>query len=381
MKNRVLLIPSISNSYFVILVPLLVYNTEVILLDIKDYKVIILYIAPFIVVILFLGLLLLKPLKVPEVWTAPGSILSVDPIIDAKPIRESAQAHPTNLYMTYVKKTQINSVWEKIYLGSEGYTRTSVTKFYASASESTSDFTERDLTILDKELLPYMKHTIVKAAMVHEEIDLPEEISKPVVVFHPEKFKTGQDLKVGDEILFIDDIEVDSPEDINFYLENFKVGDTVNVIVHRDTSNVEIPVTIKELDRQGKATLGVYLKNQFVFKGLSVDDVIHLDNNYSGESGGFMLALGLIQQLDPNVDLARGRKVAGTGGITRGGDIQSISNLDLKLLTAKNEEVDIFIYPKYQEQEVAEAKTSYNLENIKLVGVRNLQEAINYLSQ
>lgn len=107
MKNRVLLIPSISNSYFVILVPLLVYNTEVILLDIKDYKVIILYIAPLIVVIIFLGLLLLKPLMVPEVWTAPGSILSVDPIIDAKAIRESARAHPTNLYMTYVKKHKL----------------------------------------------------------------------------------------------------------------------------------------------------------------------------------------------------------------------------------------------------------------------------------
>ena len=49
------------------------------------------------------------------------------------------------------------------------------------------------------------------------------------------------------------------------------------------------------------------------------------------------MALGLIQQLEPDVDLARGRKVAGTGGITRGGNIEPISNLDLKLLTAKNE--------------------------------------------
>ncbi|SDM14855.1 PDZ domain-containing secreted protein [Paenibacillus sp. OK060] len=338
----------------------------------------------FIIYIFFLFVLIIlwglfKPLKVSEIWTAPGSILSVDPIINAKEIRESAQTHPTNLYMTYVKRTQINSWWERIVLGYYGYTRTSITRLYASESES--DFTERDLTILGKELIPYMKHNIVKAALVHENIDLPEEISKPVVVFHPEKFKTGQDLKVGDEVLFIDDIEVDSPEDINFYLESFNIGDTVDVIVHRQRITLEIPVTIKELDRHGKATLGVYLKNQFVFEGLSVDNIIHLDNNYSGESGGFMLALGLIQQLDPNVDLARGRKVAGTGGITRGGDIQPISNLDLKLLTAKNEKVDVFIYPKYQDQEVAKAKATYNLGDLELVGVRNLREAIAYLSQ
>jgi len=213
-------------------------------------------------VLLFLVIIvigLFKSLRISEVLTAPGGILLVDPFINAKAIRESAQTLPTNLYMTYVKRTQIHSLWERVILRYEGYTRTSTTRFYAS--ESDSNFTERDLTILGKELIPYMKHDIVKAAIVYENIDLPEEVSKPVVVFHPEKFRTGQDLQVGDEVLFIDDIEVDSPEDINFYLESFDIGDTVNVIVHRQNTTLEITVTIQELDRHGKATLGVYLKN------------------------------------------------------------------------------------------------------------------------
>ncbi|MEI4927481.1 hypothetical protein Q8G50_33735, partial [Klebsiella pneumoniae] len=81
--------------------------------------------------------------------------------------------------------------------------------------------------------------------------------------------------------------------------------------------------------------------------------------------GGFILALGLIQQLEPNKDFSRGRKIAGTGGISRGGDIQPIGNLDLKILTASRKNADIFFYPKFQEDLVTDAVKKYNIHNIK----------------
>ncbi|RRJ54955.1 PDZ domain-containing protein [Paenibacillus oralis] len=330
-----------------------------------------------IIILIFLWYLV-RPLRIPELWTAPGNIVSIDPLIDAKPIRKESRHITTNLYMTYVKETEVNSRWEKFTLGIEGFEKRAVLQSYASAANG--DFTERDLNALGKALIPYMKHDIIKAAMVHENIDWPEQISKPIVIFHPEKFKTGRDLQVGDEVVALNGAEIDSADDINLLLKDKKVGDTVIVKVIRNQHKQEVPVTIKELDMRGKATLGVYMKNRFTFDGLSEDDVVSLDDSYSGESGGFILALGLIQQLEPNIDFSKGRKIAGTGAISRGGDIQPIGNLDLKVLTASRENADLFFYPKFQEDQVTTAVKKYNIHNIELVGVRNLNEAISYLT-
>lgn len=331
-----------------------------------------------IIILIFLWYLL-WPLRIPELWTAPGNIVSIDHLINAGPISKESKHRTTNLYMTYVIETEVNSRWEKFTLGIEGFEKRAILKEYAPASDS--DFTERDLNTLGKALIPYMKHDIIKAAMVHENIEWPEQISKPIVIFHPEKFKTGRDLHVGDEVVALNGAEVDSADDINLLLKDKIVGDTVTVTIIRNEQKQNIPVTIKELDIRGRATLGVYMKNQFTFDGLSEDDVVNLDDSYSGESGGFILALGLIQQLEPNKDFSKGRKIAGTGGISRGGDIQPIGNLDLKILTASRKNADLFFYPKFQEDLVTDAVKKYNIHNIELVGVRNLNEAISYLTK
>lgn len=330
------------------------------------------------IILIYLGYLL-WPLRVPELWTAPGNIVAIDPFIYSEPLRKNSQYIKTNLFMTYVKETEVNSRWEKISLGFKGYEKRAILQSFSSCEDS--DFTERDLDALGKALIPYMKHDIIKAAMVHENIDWPEEISKPIVIFHPEKFQTGKALLVGDEIIALNGSEIDSTDDINFLLKNNKVGDNVTVTVVRNHERKDITITIKEFDRRGQATLGVYLKNRFTFDGLSEDDVVQLDDNYSGESGGFILALGLIQQLEPTIDLSRGRKIAGTGGISRGGDIKAIGNLDLKVLTASREKADLFIYPKFQKEQVEAAVKMYNINNVELIGVRNLNEAISYLTR
>lgn len=331
-----------------------------------------------IIIIIFFWYLLL-PLSNPELWTAPGKIVSVDRLINSEPLRMKSNPVPTNLFMTYVKEAEVKSRWDKIYLGFEGYEKRVILHSYASETES--DFTERDLNILGKALIPYMKHDIIKAVMVHENIEWFEEISKPIVVFHPEKFKTGLDLMVGDEIISLNGSDIQSIDDVSLLLKDKKVGDSISVTVTRGQKLLEVPITIKELDHKGQATLGVYLKNRFTFAGLSEDDIIHLDDGYSGGSGAFILALGLIQELDPTNDFAKGRIIAGTGGISRGGDIQPIGNLELKVLTASREKADMFIYPKFQEDQVSKAVKKYNIDNLELVGVRNLKEAIAYLTK
>jgi PDZ domain-containing protein len=322
---------------------------------------------------------LLRPLPVSEIWIAPGHLVSIDGYIDAEPITKvKADPVPTNLYMTYVSEAEVKTRFDRITTNLDGYEKRSTFSSYFSY-KSSGDFTKHDLNVLGNKLIPFMKHDIIKAAMAYKNIEWEETISRPIVIYHPEKFKTGAPLHVGDEIIEINGELVESTDDINFILEPFHVGDELSVKVVRDGNPIEIPIVIKELDSRGRATLGVYLKHRFTFKDLNEDDVIQLDENYSGESGGFILTLGLIQQLEANTDLSKGRKIAGTGGITRGGDIKPIGNLDLKVLTAIKEQADVFFYPKFQEDQITEVKKKYPTGNLKLVGVRNIAEAIEYL--
>ncbi|WP_214607697.1 hypothetical protein, partial [Mycobacterium tuberculosis] len=67
--------------------------------------------------------------------------------------------------------------------------------------------------------------------------------------------------------------------------------------------------------------------------------------------------------------------------ITRGGDIKPIGNLDLKVLTAVNENADVFFYPKFQEAQIEEVRKAFSIGDIELIGVRNISEAIKYLTE
>jgi PDZ domain-containing protein len=322
---------------------------------------------------------LMRPLPYPELWVSPGKITSVDPHIDVTPLQPGVDKKETNLYMTFVKEAQIRSRWEKFSLGRKGFEKRAEVKSYSMPSAS--DFTERDLNQLGNALIPYMKHDIIKAAMVYKGIEWNEQITKPIVVYHPEKFKTGADLLEEDEILSINEDSIDSAEDVSSVLKKYGVGDTVQVLLKREGKEVVLPILLKELERSGSATLGVYLKNKFTFDGLDENRILHLEDNYSGESGGFMLALGMIQMLQPDKDFSRGRIVAGTGGITRGGYIKEIGNLDLKIKTAAQDNADIFFYPKTQNDIAQLAIKKYNITKMNMVPVLRLEEAINYLEQ
>lgn len=322
-----------------------------------------------------------RPLASPETWIAPGHIVKIDDFINAEPISKVKNISlKTNLHMTYVREVEVTTRWNRFALNLDGYELRN-TNSHFSSSDTVTDFTKNDLNILGKKLVPFMKHDIIKAAMVYHKIEWEEKISRPIVIHHPEKFQTGVPLQVGDEIIELNGEPIESTDDIYFFLKSFHIGDTVTVKVQRKGNIIRIPIEIKEMDSSGRATLGVYLKHQFTFDGLNDDDVIQLDRTYIGESGGFILTLGLIQKLEPSVDLSKGRIIAGTGGITRGGDIKPIGNLDLKVLTAVNENADVFFYPKFQEAQIEEVRKAFSIGDIELIGVRNISEAIKYLTE
>ena len=180
-------------------------------------------------------------------------------------------------------------------------------------------------------------------------------------------------LKVGDEILEVDNQDLKTLKEVQDYLKNYN-KDEIVVKVLRDDKTLEINSKLK--DYNGVKKLGISIINNYEYQ-TNPNIKINSKNNESGPSGGFMMALAIYDELTES-NLTNGRKVAGTGTISVDGKVGEIGGVKYKLIGAKNKGVDIFLCPKenYEEAKKIIDEKKYDM---KLVSVETLSDAINYL--
>lgn len=93
-----------------------------------------------------------------------------------------------------------------------------------------------------------------------------------------------------------------------------------------------------------------------------------------GRSHGLMVALLTYAHVaDP--DLARGRHIAGTGGIAFDGSVTRIGGLPAKAQAARRAGADVLLFPASQERELMD----FDAGGMRLVPVESLADAIVYL--
>jgi PDZ domain-containing protein len=100
---------------------------------------------------------------------------------------------------------------------------------------------------------------------------------------------------------------------------------------------------------------------------IPIDDV-------GGPSAGLMLALGIIDKLDPT-DLTGGKIIAGTGSIDNAGTVGPIGGVPQKLVAAKRDGATYFLTPK---DNCAEAAANAQ-PGLPLVKVATLDDALSAL--
>ena len=93
-----------------------------------------------------------------------------------------------------------------------------------------------------------------------------------------------------------------------------------------------------------------------------------------GNSHGMMVALVTYAHYG-DIDLARGRHIAGTGGIIGDGTVTRISGLEAKARAARRAGADVMFFPASQAEELAD----FDARGMQLVGITNLAEAIAWL--
>ncbi len=172
-------------------------------------------------------------------------------------------------------------------------------------------------------------------------------------------------LMVDDVIVSANGEEVLTLSDLSSALATLTPGDEVTIVVMR--AGDQVSVTFPTIgDEDGMARMGVWIDPTFAMP-YTVDVAI---DHVGGPSAGLIFTLAIVDLLTPQDELA-GAKVAGTGTISLSGDVGPIGGIALKMIGARNSQVDWFLAPASNCPEVV----GHIPDGLRVVSVANLSDA------
>ena len=185
------------------------------------------------------------------------------------------------------------------------------------------------------------------------------------------------DLEVGDEIVSINNVDIESREEIVETIKKYNIGDEITFKVKNNDKNYTKKATIKEID--GKKAIGIVA---YDILEIETDPTVKIKNanSESGPSGGLMTSLAIYNSLIEE-DITHGNTIVGTGTIDRNGNVGSIGGVKFKIMGAVKNKAKVFIIPNGENYDEAKKIIEKNKYNIKLVGVSTFDEALEFLKE
>jgi len=186
--------------------------------------------------------------------------------------------------------------------------------------------------------------------------------------------KSKSNLKIGDEIITINDIRVKNIDEIKEIIKDKNIKDEINVKIRRNDKIKILKSKLIKLDNEIK--LGVATTTLY---DLETNPKVNVKtkSSESGSSGGLMTSLAIYNSLVKQ-DITNGDIIIGTGTIDENGNIGEIDGVKYKLLGASKKKAKIFLCPPENYDEAIKVKKDNKLK-IEVVSVKTLKEAIKYL--
>ncbi len=319
----------------------------------KDYKTIITFIVIFILCII----------ELPFYIETPGGAIAVDDRIKIEGsyvstgsfnlayVSEIKATIPTLLYSLIDKDWDVLKKEEVIY----------------------DNETMKEAEYRDKLLLEESKNNAIVVAYqyANQKIEISNE--HLFIIYVDESADTN--LKIGDEILKVDGVQIDNKNQLDEIMLQKEVGQKVSIVVRRNEKDIECYGVLKEIN--GKKIIGLSLSKT---SDLKTKPSIELEfkKSESGPSGGLVLALSIYDRL-VSEDITKGRKIVGTGTIDMDGNVGSIGGVEYKIKGAVKEKADIFIVPAGENYEEAKEIIEENNYDIELISVTTFSEALEKL--
>lgn len=314
-------------------------------------------------IITFIVLMILFTIKLPFYIEAPGGIINInDRIVMSEKTKSKGSFN-----LAYVSEIKA----------------TIPTLIYASLNKDW-DILKKDEVIYDNETMAdeeYRSHLLLNEAnnnaiivgYTHAKKEITISNEHLYIIYVDKSAET--DLKIGDEILEVDGIQITSKEQLDGIILEKEVDTIVSFLVKRN--DIEVNCFGKVRNVSGKKVIGVLLS---MMSDITTNPEISFKfkDSESGPSGGFMMALSIYDALIEE-DITRGKKIVGTGTVDVNGNIGQIGGIEHKIKGAVKEKADIFLVPSGENYVDAKKIIEENNYNIILIPVKTFEDALNKL--
>lgn len=298
----------------------------------------------------------------PYTISKPGGLINTE---DKVEISSSLQMKGS-LNMAYVSEVPSNGLFMLLSY---------INKDWERERYNDEVFTKEEENELNHLMLNEANNDAYICALDASKISYKKDDNKIYITYIDENAKT--DLKVGDQIIKVNNTKINDKQELYDLAKKYKVGDTIYFTVFHDNKEKERTATF--IDVEGSAKIGVVLYESFkVRSDRNVE--FNFKKSESGGSGGLMMALTIYSYLN-NKDLTDGKKIVGTGTIDAEGNVGEISGVKYKLLGAIREKADVFLVPKGDNyKEARDLKNERGLD-IDIVSVETFDDALKYLEE
>lgn len=222
----------------------------------------------------------------------------------------------------------------------------------------------------------YMQSSINNATILaYEKAGKELKITKKVnnIIYIADDAET--DLKMYDELISVEGVEVTNIDEVKKIVNEKEAGDTIKLKVIRNNKKKECSAKIYETADGLK--VGISFLTTYEYEtDPSID--IKTKASESGSSGGLMLSLAIYNVLTED-DITKGRTIVGTGTIEINGEVGAIDGVKYKILGAVKNDADIFICPMENYEEAIKVKEEFDLD-IDIHEVNTFDEALKYLN-
>ena len=280
---------------------------------------------------------------------------------------ENAYKEKGSLNIVYVKELNATLGTYLLSYILPDWDLTKIDAYQYNSKESIKDLTTRAKLDLNK-----VSNTAIKNAFLEANKKIEEKSNKLIVYATYDDYQTN--LKIGDEILKIDNISSNDTSKYKEYLNTKNTNDKVIVQIKRNNKIKDIEATIYTTNNEN--VLGISLINDINYQ-TNPKVKINFKKNEEGPSGGLITALKIYNQLTKE-DITKGKVVAATGTLEEDGTVGEIGGIKYKVLGTKK--ADIFLVPKENYKEAVKVAKKHKLK-VKIIGVHTFKEAINELNK
>ena len=184
-------------------------------------------------------------------------------------------------------------------------------------------------------------------------------------------------IEIGDRVLEINNVKVETLDDIKNYVNTLKEGDNVSIKVINNNKEYFRDAKIY-LDEDNTLKIGISFKTTYDYK-TEIPVTVKMKENESGSSGGLMMSLAIYNALTAD-DITKGLNIVGTGSINSDGTVEEIGGVKYKVLAASKNNADLFLCPKENYEEAIKIKEKRNLD-LEIISVSSLSDAVDYLEE